>query len=360
MKRAFFVVLILGFFFSLFGVRVSAAEEEDILRDFSEIIPSQSGISVDDELVSEVGFDAILSRMLSALGEEWGDVSAFFLVLMGFSIIMALCEGTYVTDMPVLRKNSSAAVALIASVSIFSCLYGVICEVRDGILLITDFFSSALPVLTLINSSSGAVATASVQAVNINITLSLLENFCAEALLPFVFALFSLAMVSSFSDGAMASVARGVKSVFMWGIGVICTVLAAAIGLQSLVASAADNAALRAARYAASGTIPIVGSTVASALATLAGGLAFVKSSVGAASVAVVLSLAILPLVSLLLYRLAFSVAVIFLDFVGSDGGVRCFSAFRAALDALLAVYAVSVLICIIELVVFIKSGVSV
>ncbi|MBQ9733923.1 MAG: hypothetical protein IJV74_06790, partial [Clostridia bacterium] len=82
-------------------------------------------------------------------------------------------------------------------------------------------------------------------------------------------------------------------------------------------------------------------------------------SSVGSASVVMSLILSLAPLVSILLYRLAFSICIIFLEFSGSSGGVRCFSAFKSALDALIAVYSMSTLVCIVELVVFVRGGVS-
>jgi stage III sporulation protein AE len=145
----------------------------------------------------------------------------------------------------------------------------------------------------------------------------------------------------------------------MWCIGIVSTSLAAIVSIQSVVASAHDSALLRAARYAASGAIPIVGTTVASALGTLGGGLAFVKSSIGAASIAVVLLIALSPLLTLLLYRLSFSFCSLLLEFCATPEGVRCFSAFKSALDVLIAVYSASVLVCVVQLVVFLKGGVA-
>ena len=365
MKRRILLVLLLFVALaSLFSISVFAESGEDfaegILEDFNQIIPNESGVTTGDELISDVGFETLLSDIIATVSGEWSSILSFFVMLMGFAVIMAVSEGMYVSENPLLQKNVSAAVAAIASVSIFTSLYGIIVAVKESLETIVDFFSSLIPFVTVISASSGAPGTASVQAVNMNITLAVIQKFCTGALLPLVFALFSLALAASLGEGGAASVARGIKNAFMWGIGIICTVLAAAIALQTLLASAKDTAALRAARYAASGMIPIVGTSIASALTTLASGLAFVKSTVGVGAIAVIISLALVPLVSLLLYRLAFSVAVIFLEFIGSAGGVRCFSAFKTALDALLAVYSVSVLICIVQLIVFIKSGVSV
>lgn len=353
----FLLAFVLFFAFSTFASAQSQEITDGILEEFSQIIPQESEVKVDDSLLQGIGFEALLGDILSVVSGEWGSVASFFLMLMGFAVITAVADGAWISDTPQLRRNVSAAVAAIASVSIFSSLDSVINTVREGFGSVLDFFSLLIPIFTATSASSGAVGCATVQATNMSITLAVLEKICTGALLPLVFALFSLALATSFGDGGIASVARGVKSAFMWVSGIVCTVLVAAMALQSLLASANDTAALRAAKYAASGMIPIVGNTVASALSTLAGGLALVKSTVGVGAIAVIISIALAPLVSLLLYRLAFSVAIIFLEFFGSEGGARCFSAFRTALDALSAVYSVSVIVCIIEIVIFLKSG---
>ena len=85
--------------------------------------------------------------------------------------------------------------------------------------------------------------------------------------------------------------------------------------------------------------------------------MAVIKGTVGGVSVAVILALTLSPLIMLLLYRLSVSVSLSLLKFSGSSGGVRCFSSVRSALDTLIAIYSMSVLIAIVELVVFIKGG---
>ena len=361
MKKRIFCFLFLSILLFLFFSASASAQSQEItdgiLNDFSEIIPEESDVTLDDSLLSGVGFEGLLGDILSAALGEWGGVSAFFLMLMGFAVITAIAEGTWASDNPLLRRNVSAAVAAIASVSIFTSLYSVVDTVREGLVSVLDFFALLIPIVTATGAASGAVESAAVHATNMSITLSVLQKVCTGALLPLVFALFSLALASSVGEGGIASVARGIKNTFMWGMGIVCTALVGSIALQSMLASAGDNATLRAVKYAASGMIPIVGNTVASTLATLAGGLALVKSTVGVGAIAVIISLALAPLVSLLLYRLAFTVAIVFLELFGSCDGVRSFSAFRSALDALSAVYSVSVVVCIIEIVIFLKSG---
>ena len=358
MRRVIKFLSVFLFLFTLFSLTAFADETEDVLDDFSAIIPDGVDVRIED-VSSELGIDAILDEILAALTERAGDAVKFFLLLFGFAVVISLTSHSSLGTDAALDSAVGIAVCAIASASIFAALYDVCAALRHSLTTVVDFFSAAIPIFTLISTSSGAVSTASAQAFNMNLTLAIIEKFCTGALLPTSFAVFSLGFTASISDSGAGNVARGVKSAFMWGVGLVGSLLAAVIAMQSVVASAADNATLRAARYAASGMIPIVGSTVASALSTLGGGMAYLKSTVGMGSVAVILVLSIAPLVSLLLYRLSISACLIYLEFSGSSGGVRCYSAIRAALDTLIAVYSTSVLVCIIEVVVFVKGGVS-
>ena len=357
MKRLMVITAVISLFF-LSPISVSAVGEE-ILNDLEAIIPPESGVEISEiEKNGMLGIDGIFSEILSALNGARGQVVSFFFMVFGVAVLLSV-HGSFGSAIDSrLNGATSSGVLILASVSIFSSLFGVCQSLKEGLLSLVSFFGAAIPVMSAVNVASGAVSSAATQAANMNVTLAFIERFSVDALLPVSLAVFSLTFIGAVGESeAVLSIGRGVKSFFTWGIGIISTVLAAVISIQSVVASATDSAALRAARYAASGTIPVVGSTVASALATLGGGMAVIKGTVGGVSVAVILALTLSPLIMLLLYRLSVSVSISLLQFSGSSGGVRCFSAIRSALDALIAVYSMSVLVAIVELVVFIKGG---
>ena len=66
------------------------------------------------------------------------------------------------------------------------------------------------------------------------------------------------------------------------------------------------------------------------------------------------------PLVVMLLYRLALSVAASLADTLSSGGAMRSLSAFRFAADTVIALYSLSVLTYIFEIILFMKGGVGV
>ncbi len=357
-KKILFLLFISIAVMAVTGICANAAEPDEILEDFNSIIPDGVDVST-DELESKIGIDAVLSEVIAAFTDKGSEMASFFLLLLGYSVLLSLVGSSGPLGTKHLGSNAEIAVCTVASVSIFSALYGVASTIRTSLLTVTDFFASLIPIITVINTSGGALSSAGVQATNMTFTLAILEKFCTGTLMPICFAIFSLAFVGTLGVVGVSGVSRGVRSFFTWGVGIVSAILAATVAMQGVVASAADNAALRAARYAATSLIPMVGSSVASAISTLGGGLAFVKGTVGVGAVAVILIVTLAPLVSLLLYRLAFSLSLIFLEFSGADGGVRTFSSFRSALDSLIAVYSMSVLVCVVELIVFLMGGVG-
>jgi len=369
-KRIFMLVSLFPVLFLSFFVPSLAASDEvfsetdesgaisDIIKEFSSLIPEESGVVLnEDELIAGVGIDGMFGALLGSVMYEKSRIISFFLSVMGFALFAVLCDSVSFSGSG-MEKHASVGVFVIMSVTVYPTVYSVFSEVRTSLEGVSSFFGAALPILTAISAASGSVKTAGVQAMNMNITLGIIGSVASRLLLPLSFALLALALTSSISDGISVGVGKGIKSLFTFGLGIVTAASSAAIALQSVVAGAADSAALRAARYAAGGLIPVVGSSVSGALSTLAGGLAYAKSTVGAASIGVISVLSITPLILLLIYRMVFSLGITLMEYMDNGRCVRCFSAYRTAMDAVISVYVMSTLVCIIQVILFIKGGV--
>ena len=249
---------------------------------------------------------------------------------------------------------------MITSLIIFYRIGGLCESVKESLVELSTFFTGLIPILTGILTAGGNVTSAASQALNMNITLSAVSYVATYLLIPLVLSLFALALASSVGGTTVSAVAKSVRGIFMWIMGIGTTVIIGAVSMQSLIAGAQDSAYLRAAKYAATGMIPVVGSTVSGALATLAGGLNYVKGAVGVSSVVVIVGLVLSPLMTMLLYRLSFSIGISFLEFTGSKTGKSVYTAFRSALDTLISVYVLSSVIYICEIVVFMRCGADV
>jgi stage III sporulation protein AE len=161
------------------------------------------------------------------------------------------------------------------------------------------------------------------------------------------------------SEVAAFGIAKNIRGAFLWGMGALCALFSGVLGLQSILMGAKDSMTIRTARYAISNMIPIVGSSVSGALSTLGGALSYVKDTLGIGTVAVLLSLLLPTLITLLLHRLILSLGSGIVKLI-SGQDKNAFSVFLVAFDTLIASYAFSSLIYIIETVIFIKSGVAI
>ncbi len=340
--------------------RLCGSSVADELWDgFVDILPEGAeGLSDADGVLSGIGIDSVLEAIFSAIGEGIGGVVSFFAMLMGLAMLMALA-GIFGEGSAGSGRLASLGIAAVSALAVFRYLSPLFEEIGESLDMLGDFFSSLIPVLTGISAAAGGMNTAAAEALNMNMTLGIVAYAADRFLLPLALAMFSLSLAGGIDGGGLASVAKGVKGLFMWGLGIGTAVILGAVSMQSLLASAKDTAYLRAAKYAASGIIPVVGGTVSSALGSLGGALSYIKGAVGVASVAVIVAAALSPLVTLLLFRLALSAAVSFLEFVGESAGVRIYCSYRAAVDALTAVYVISILVYICEIVIFVKSGVN-
>ncbi len=359
--RKLFSVLMFVLLFLLFSVPTAASNEEcdGYWQDFLENVP-EDALQGGEEELSGIGIDTLLGELFSALGGGFGEAVPLLLLLFGTAVLMTASEAASPFECKAFSAQISAGVVSVCSLFIFGKLMPLIISAKESLEELSVFFSGLVPVMSGILLAGGNAASSASQAMNMNITLAVVSLALSKLLLPICFTLFSLALVGSFDGGHISSIARSVKSLFMWILGIGTAVIIAAVSMQSVISGAQDSAYLRAAKYAASGMIPIVGSTVSSALSTLAGGLSYVKSTVGVSAVFVVAVMSLAPLIKLLLSRFAFSVSISFLEFVGAQTGAKVFSAFRAALDALIALYAAVSVVYIAELVVFLKSGVDV
>ncbi len=341
----------------VFCLRVSADDaSRDSLRDFESILPeSMTGITEStDELLDRIGIAALVEEIISIIEHSGSRVLELLLCLVALGAFTAVAENLSGK----LGGVAVSAIGAVSSLCVFSYIGELFFSTKENLSQLCGFFSSAIPIFTAVSVSSGAVGTASVQAVGMNFTLSLISGVGTGVMLLAVGMGLSLALLSFFGDERINALSGTVSGFFKWLTGIGTTLVIATFSLQSVVASASDGVAMRAAKYAASGMIPVVGGAVSGALSTLGSGLAYAKGVIGAGSVAVIVSMALSPLILMLLYRAALSLAATLCSLF-SCGVTRIYNAYRTALDSLIAVYSLCGCVVIFEIILFMKSGVT-
>lgn len=349
MKRIIYSIAIFAALFLFFSVSIFAEDTaEEYLGKFTEI----TGIDVED--VEGIGADAVFRELLLAITGQGSRIAAFLLFTLGGAGAISLAS--------VLggQKPVVTGVCAVVAAGIYKELYELILGVIEVLGTLSELFSALIPIMTGITLAGGGVSAASTEAFGMSLALRTVNGIAVPIMLPLVSVLFALSVAGVFESSAAVAITPRIRSAFMWVMGIATAVLLGVLSLQSVISGAKDSAMMRAAKYSATGLIPIVGGTVSATLGTLGAGLSYAKSIIGAGSVYVLVSVLSAPLILVLLYRMILSLTSGLLDFVGAPSGARLFSSMTSAIDALAALYAVSGILYIFEIIVFMKSGVAV
>ena len=345
-------ILLVLLILPIFSVQAFAAQDAheeggdllSYLEDFKELLSEGQ----EEKLSSgSLGVDGILEEVAAAVGGEIGRVGRFFLFMLGVALLLCLAE--------VFGGDLSGAIGGLCSAAVFSELFPIMQGVRQSLLEFGEFFGGAVPVMCLISTGGGAVATAAAFGNAAGITLFAVGYIAEYLLIPLTVGIYCLGVLSSLGQGPAARMHGWFKQGFTKLVSVITAVISGVLALQTTVASAKDNASLRALRYAASNIIPVVGGTVSGAVSTLAGGMSYASAMVGGMAVGVVLLIAISPLVLLLLYRLCVGAVSFITDSFCSGKGVL--GAVGSAIDCLTVLYSCSAVSFIIQSLVFASGG---
>ena len=355
--RKIAILLIIIVILPLFSIKSFASGEVDeFISQFESALPEGfDGLSDPDRLMELSGPQGLISQIFAALSGERGEIFGFFLALLGSAALISVAS--FCHDR--LSGVAQSVVGIICSLVIFAFMRPLIDTVSEGITKISGFFASLIPIALGITALGGGGATASAQAVGMYTALSSVGGIGGQIFIALGGFGLAMSLLSAFGGEGIASVCRGLRGLFGWVSGIFTALITAAFSLQTLVASSIDSASMRAVRYAASGLIPVVGSTVSGAISTLASGLSYAKGIIGGGAILVILYMALSPLALMLIYRLALTLATIFADFSGATVASRIFTSYRFALDMTVTVYALSTLIYLFEIIIFTIIGVA-
>lgn len=362
LHKTVFMAVAFALTISITGVVCSADEGEmdvvkgevdSIIRDFFGIIPDggQAPDGVGD-ISESVSIKSIFGGIIETLKGSGGELSSFLLTILGialFTSLSSVAEGE-------LAAFCSRSVLAICSAMLFEKLLFLMDGAAKSLGEINSFFNAVIPVTVAVNSVGVSPTTATTQAVGMGITLGIYSFVSSEIMTKVVFAVF-LSSAASGIDPLFGRVARGVRNILVTSLGLLTALVGATFSLQSVISASSDSAIVRGARYAISSAVPIVGSVVSGALGIAIGGVSYARSIVGGGAIAVILSLMLSPLILLFAYLLCLKAGAFFVSVCSANECEGVLNAFIGSLDCLIAVYVLSTVIYIVELVAFLLGG---
>ena len=331
----------------------ASAEQTDLFEDDKKRIEdslseeARSGLreigidGVDDVISGGIDTSEVINGVMDSIKRSSSEPVSSLVVLIGVVIITSIAE-SYTFS---LRYTHTKEV-MGAAVGVFTASAVILPAARlaaDSVAVIHSASSLMLlylPVTAGITAFSGKAITSAGYYTAVISGAGLLSKLASSVLAPLLNIFLSLSVCSGISGRInLSGITDAASKAFKWMLTFAVSLFAAVTGLNSALAGAADNLTGRAAKFALSSLIPMIGSSLAEAYQSIQGSLGLLRSGLGVFVILAVLITFVPLLIRTLMWSLALSCAKITADAFGVSSASRIFNAvtvFFSALRALL------------------------
>ena len=270
-----------------------------------------------------------LHLLFDSFGASLGDMMPTLTVLCGVVILSAVAY----TVASHFGAGTAKAIELCAGLCAFGAISGL---AITSLSRLQTYFSSLfstvaafLPLSGVLYAMGGNLTAAASTSASLSVILTVAQFVCSYTVLPFFGVCLSLSLLSALDGvGSLsgASVSGLVKKWYTTALGFVMMLLTTSLGAQSLLAAKADGAAMRGAKFAVSGFVPITGGTVSSTLGTLVASVELLRGAVGVIGVVILLLMLIPVIVELAVVRGILGIAAFVAGMLGCGREQRLLS----------------------------------
>lgn len=186
---------------------------------------------------------------------------------------------------------------------------------------LSSFSKVLLPTLAAATAASGAVSTATVQQVATVFFVDLLLNLINNLLMPMVYLYIgALTAGAMLPENRLSGIAEGLKKVITWILSLALLAFTAYLSLAHVIAGSADGVAIKLAKAAISGAVPVVGGIISEASETVLAGAGLLKNTIGLFGTLAVLATCAYPFLQLGVQYLLYKLTAVLSDTMGPSG----------------------------------------
>lgn len=171
----------------------------------------------------------------------------------------------------------------------------------------TSFANVLLPTIAAVTAATGAITGAAARQLAAALFSDLLVNLINNLLIPLLYSYIavSVAQAATGEEGL-----RRLADLLKWAVTTVLTVVTLAfvsyLTASGVVAGTADAATVKAAKFAISGAIPVVGGILSDAAETVLASAGILKGTVGVFGMLTILGICLVPLLQLAVHYLAY------------------------------------------------------
>jgi stage III sporulation protein AE len=333
-------------------------------------VPEQARRGLEDTGLYELSVESLMELSPGEFfGAVWdmlvGQVTQPLRALAGIAGIVLLCAlingiRDAAWDGPLAQVFDAVAIVCVV-LSVARPLLDVIDEVTDSVYQGSMFMVSFVPIFSAAMAASGQPATGAAYNMLLFGVCQVVSQVVSRTLLPLLCVYLGLCIAGAIAPGIdISSATATVKDTVTLGLGFVLTLFVALLSLQTMVATGADSAVTKTARFLLGGFVPVVGSVLSEAFHAAQGCLKLIKTSVGAYGIIVTLFTFLPVLLKTVLWYVISNLSVVISDIVGIPAVSALLKAISAALGILVAIALCYALLLILSTTIVMVTGLGV
>lgn len=289
------------------------------------------------EALGSLAPEDIFSWLFSAAKEKAVGPVQLFLKMMGILLLASMTD-CFPEQNSGLKRSLSTVSALTVIGVLAAGIIRTVSETTEVIEDLSLFMLSFIPVFAGAAAASGKPAAAMAYQTTVFAAVQLFSRIVGELILPLCSIFLALGFTSSVTDVIRTdAIAKGIKTCSGWILSLCLTVFIGLLTLKGFVAAPADGLAVRTTKFALSTFVPVVGSALSEAYASLFGCMGVVRSTIGVFGI-IVMAVVLLPvIISLLFSHMTLNLTAVFADMLSQTKSASVIRSCSSALSVLMA-----------------------
>lgn len=346
------------------------AEDETniVLGQLNDALPAQTQQLL-ESAVEQGGKGGWSSGVSAVVDEAMQELRGMLRQVLGSGaallLIVFLCDGAQLLYFQEKDSKLLQCTAMTGALSIVMLAAGDISNMiglgTESIRTMNDFSKTLLPLLGAACAASGGISSGAVREVATTFFADFLITCINQFLIPLVYIYIGAITADAvLQHHSLKTIAQGIKKFIIWSLTILLSIFTAYLTISSVVSGTADAAALKAAKFAISGAVPVVGGILSDAASTILVGASILKNTIGIFGTLAVFALCVTPFIQIGVQYLLYKMAAFFAEMIDQTGLARLMGEIGGAFGMILGMTGACALLLIISLITSISAVVPV
>ncbi|MBQ5608449.1 MAG: stage III sporulation protein AE [Oscillospiraceae bacterium] len=306
----------------------------------------------DRETFSE-GLWYILKTAIGALRPELAGASGICLALICMVLLLSILNSFSQGSVATVRLTGAVVIGLLLLDSVNSMIQ----LGAKTVIEISEYGKLLLPVMTAAVAAQGGTTSSAALYTGTVFFDTVLTSAIAKVVVPALYIYLCLCVAGSAVEQDMLKKVRDfVKQVMTWCLKGILYLFTGYISITHVITGTVDASALKAAKLAISGTVPVVGSILSSASETILVSASVMKNAAGIYGIFAILALCVSPFLQIGVQYLLLKLTGAVCNLFGYKPAVELIHNFSTGMGMVLAMTGTVCVLLLVSLVCFMKG----